>query len=315
MSNFPFPERRHNSDIYPHNPYPLSPSTRPPRTFLPSELRTPIHTIFLHNLDFNVTYDEVYRFCERYGPIKVMFYPLTKPGMALCTYFDLRDAERAVKEGMSRPIRSRPVKTNFGFKPPPHAKRNLKEICSTILARSTAEASRISFAEMKSALGAFGEIRSAEERPEGIVLKFYDLRAAEKCDQEKWVTIKGEKVTLEYLETEDLGDEMIELAVPPPPPKGYQSYQPYPYEYHRGYQQKQERSETEYQQQNEMMTASENLRIFDPKVVFPETPSFLAPAFPDDEDEREEQEGEGEHEQEGGEQEQEGGEEESRKND
>jgi hypothetical protein len=301
MSDFPIPEGRNKADVSPEYPYGAASSNRPPRTFLPSELRTPIHTIFLHNLDFDVSYNEVYRFCERYGPIKVMFYPLTKPGMALCTYFDLRDAERAVKEGMSRLIRGRPVKTNFGFKPPPHAKRNLKEICSAILARSSVEPSRISFAEMKRALGAFGDIRSAEERPEGVVVKFYDLRAAEKCDKEKWVTIKGEKVTLEYLETEDLGDEMMEPA-PPPPPKagirtqGYQYYQPYPSGYpdqfqprQHEYQQKQESygNVGGSRQESEPLTQLETVRVFDPKEAFPEIPSFLAPAFPENGEEEE----------------------------
>jgi RNA recognition motif-containing protein len=216
MGDAPVPEHRDGPETDGGEQSPAPPSSdRRSRPILPSESRTPVHTIFICNLDFRVTYDEIYRFCERFGPIKAMFYPLTKPGMALCTYFDLRDAERAVKEGMGCQVHGRSVKTNFGFKPPAHANRNLKEICACILARSTSVPSKISFPEMRKVLAAFGDVRTAEQREEGVVVKFYDLRAAEKCDQEKWVTIKGEKVTLAYLETEDLGDEMESPAPPP----------------------------------------------------------------------------------------------------
>jgi RNA recognition motif-containing protein len=106
--------------------FPSGRSHKPPQ-FLPVDQRRPCHTIFLHNLDFNVTCDDIYHLGKKYGVVKGKFYPPTNAGMTLCMYFDLRDAKRAVKEGMMRPIRGRPVKTNFGCHRP-HAKRDPKDI-------------------------------------------------------------------------------------------------------------------------------------------------------------------------------------------
>jgi hypothetical protein len=139
--------------------------------------------------------------------------------MALCTYFDIRDAERAVRNGMSARLRGRPVRTNFGYKPPAHCKRNLKEIASTILCQSSKSPSEISLEQIKTAMAVFGEIRAAEQRDAGsFVVKYYDLRDAQRCSETGMVTLKGEKVKLELLEQEDLGDEAVE-----PPPRQYRT--------------------------------------------------------------------------------------------
>lgn len=184
------------------------PSDRPAQ--IPAEERTPVHTIYLHNLDFNVIYNDIYKFCENYGRIKDIWYPLTRPGMAFCTFFDIRSAIECVKSGSGKPIRGRGVKINFAFKPPSHSRRDPREVCSTILLRSDKEVSCLSLEQLKGAMSAFGEIRAAEQRSANeFIMKYYDLRNAQKCVTQESVNLKGENLSMEMLPDEDLGDEMI----------------------------------------------------------------------------------------------------------
>ena len=205
----------------PGQPAPEEPAAQPPPeepTAQPApqgDERTPTHTVYLHNLDYKVTYDDLVHFCQRYGTVKDIWYPLSRQGMAFCTFYDIRAAIRCVKEGNGRPIRRRNVKTNFAFKPPAHSKRDPKAICSTILVKCEEKESPLPLERIKTTMKAFGEIRSAEERAPGeYVLKFYDLQEAAKCAEAGRVHLKGVNLTMEMLPEEDLGDENV---APRPP--------------------------------------------------------------------------------------------------
>ncbi|OHT10621.1 hypothetical protein TRFO_04108 [Tritrichomonas foetus] len=220
---------------------PTPPPPPPKKNHVPSEKRTKIHTIFLYNLAFNLSFEQLNRFCRQYGEISLLIYPLSKKGMAFCTYFDLRDAEKAVKEMVTQQLNGRPIKTNFAFKPPAHSKRDPKEICSTILVKSSRGAkTEITYDEIKDIMSAFGEIRESEDRGDGEwVVKYFDLRHAQKCSEEQMVKFKDEELNMEFLiQNEDLGDDVIETSPPPPHQHGHHlpsrhwSYahgQPYPY--------------------------------------------------------------------------------------
>lgn len=228
----------------------------PKKTHLPSDQRMKVHTIFMFNLVFGLTHEELLRFCKQFGDVSQLIYPLVKPGQAFCTYYDLRAAERAVKEMVGKKLNGRPVKTNFAYKPPPHSRRDPKELCSTILVKSSkGEESTISFDDIKEAMSAFGELRDAEEvyedtnkgndkstesneqKEEGNkspkdstsrkpiqgqwIVKYYDLRDSQKCVETGMVQYKDEELHLEFILDDDMGDEVTD---PNPPPKRNRTY-------------------------------------------------------------------------------------------
>lgn len=256
----PYPYAPAYNQVVP--PSQVVPDTVPPpipkKTHVPSDKRTKIHTIFLFNLAFNLTYDQLMKFCKQYGDVSTLIFPLLRPGMAFCTFYDLRAAEKAVVEMKGQMLNNRPVKTNFAFKPPPHSKRDPKEICSTILVKSSkGENSLITFEDIQNFMGAFGDLRDAErvELPSDSdeqgekqyskgqwIVKYYDLRSAQKCVETHTIQYKDEELTLEFILDDDLGDDDEDPAPPPtfgrrnryqpPPPTPIppsQPQMPYPY--------------------------------------------------------------------------------------
>ncbi|OHT11355.1 hypothetical protein TRFO_19241 [Tritrichomonas foetus] len=203
----------------PYPPHAPPPPPHPKKNHVPSEQRTKVHTIFMFNLQFNLKPEELEEFCSRFGDVSELNYPLTKQGMAFCTYYDLRDAERAVKDMTGQDLKGRPVKTNFAFKPPQHSKRDLKKICANVIATSEkGEKSELTMDEIKDAIGAFGDIREIEESgPGAFLVKFYDIRHAKSCEEAKSVQIREETVNFEYALEVDLGDEVTDPPPPPPP--------------------------------------------------------------------------------------------------
>lgn len=178
----------------------------PPAT----EERTPTHTVYLHNLEYRVTEEDLIQFCRRYGDVKDVWYPLSRPGMAFCTFYDIRSAIRCVQEGNGRSFRHRTVKINFAFRPPAHSKRDPRDVCSTILVKSEKDDTGLTLDRIKTTLSVFGEVRSAEQRAPGeYVIKFFNLTAATKCAEAAKVNIKGETITMEMLPEADLGDEHV----------------------------------------------------------------------------------------------------------
>ena len=224
------------------NPYygsPYPPQTRPfeghfpshshpppQKAHVPSDQRMKVHTIFMFNLTFSLKYDDLYNFCAKFGEVLELIYPLTKPGMAFCTYYDLRAAVKAVNEMLGQDLNGRPVKTNFAYKPPAHSKRNLKEICANITAQSDKEgSSSLDPGAVKDALQQFGDIRSCESKGNGAFLvKYFDIRDARKCQEKKEIEIAGEKVKFDFALNVDLGDDGGEPGPPPPHPRHHRHH-------------------------------------------------------------------------------------------
>ena len=227
-----------------HAAAPAPPVHPPKKNHVPSDQRMKVHTIFMYNLNYDLTHDQLLRFCKQYGDISQLIFPLVRKGMGFCTYYDLRSAERAVKEMCEQELNGRPVKTNFAFRPPAHSKRDLKELCSTILVKSSkGEDSAITFDQIKEAMSSFGELRDAEEvyddsfdkkppkldenanktpesnpenqksdesnasaetKPRKLIkgqwiVKYFDLRDAQKCVSAGTVKYLDEELSLEFI--------------------------------------------------------------------------------------------------------------------
>ncbi|KAK8891455.1 hypothetical protein M9Y10_028664 [Tritrichomonas musculus] len=101
---------------------------------LESDKRKKVHTIFMYNLSYKLTNEKLNEFCSKYGEVSEIIYPLTKLGMGFVTYYDIRDAEKAVKEMNGIELNGRILHTNFAYRPPAHSKRKPEDICANVFA-------------------------------------------------------------------------------------------------------------------------------------------------------------------------------------
>lgn len=204
-----------------------------------SDNKDPIHTIFLHNILFDLRPEELEEFAKSYGEYVNIYSLVSKKGIAFITYFDIRDAIRAVTEGNERLLGGRPVLTAYAYKPPSHSKRDPRDSCSTLLVKSGTAESKLDVDSVRNAFSSCGEMRGAETRhaPGEFVVKFFNIKAARTAVDMGTIEIKGEKCMISYLPDDDEGEENPQSTPPhkehrqppPPPPPSYPPSYPMAY--------------------------------------------------------------------------------------
>jgi RNA recognition motif-containing protein len=151
--------------------------------------------------------DEFWSFVSEYGEI-ASICPRFSRGLAFVTYYDLRDAQRAVAQAGGRSLAGRVVKASYAFRPPPHSDRDPAEFCSTVSVRSRASPSSVSLDEVSRAMAQFGEIRAS--RPgdrDGFIISFFNIRAASTAVSKQPITVKGESLCIELRPEGDVGQK------------------------------------------------------------------------------------------------------------
>lgn len=192
--------------------------------------KAPIHTVFFHNIDYNITQEELHKFSSQFGEVSNI-YPVIRKGMAFITYHDIRSAEKAYNEARDKKLGNRSLKVNYAYKPPSYSKRDLRETCSSIIIKSSVGSdTKLTLDELIEFFTKFGEIRGSEAKSPGqFVIKFFDLRSAKKVIDSPIESVNGEQVVISFNQEEDVGDEPV-YAERSPPQRGNrrdsQGYQP-----------------------------------------------------------------------------------------
>lgn len=216
--------------------------------------RKPIHTVFLFNIDFQTTQDQIQDFAKEFGEIQLFYQPPSKKGMAFITYYDIRDAINMVDNGFGRSLNGKEIKTAYAYQPPKYSKRDPRDICSSTTFELLSKSSQLTIDDVKSAAEKFGEIRSLVDIGKGrFDVVYFDLRSAKEAVEQKTIEINGEKVMINYNLTEGIGEEPVLIDKdqkkerykdsenadkkhqnPPvslPPPFSYPYPYPFPYPY------------------------------------------------------------------------------------
>ena len=195
---------------------------RPPNSNIPGNMinnnnnppqrnRKPIHTAFFSNVPFNFPADKFQEFVMSFGEVSNMYSIIPTKGIAFVTYYDIRDAQKAVEQANDQILGGRPVRTNYANKSH-FAHQDPKNTCSTLLVTSLANPSKLTSNEVIAKMREFGELSSANmvrSHPGQFVVKFYNLKHAHEAMNKCGPTtqIGNEPVTLEYkLEDEDNPD-------------------------------------------------------------------------------------------------------------
>lgn len=174
--------------------------------------RNPIHTVFLFNLDFSTTIDQLKEFASEYGEIApdLFYQPPKKKGMVFITYYDIRSAIRMVDEGRGRILNGKPIETAYAYRPPTYSKRDPRDICSSTIYESESTDTNFTSDDVRRVAEEVGEVRSFSEVSKGkFDVVYFDLRDSKKAVEKKEVDVNGAKFKIEYNLEEGIGDSPV----------------------------------------------------------------------------------------------------------
>lgn len=75
----------------------------------------PCRTLFVRNVHFDITEDQIRKIFEKYGDIKGIYNLLGKRGLAFITFYDLRAAEKAKREMQEFDLNGRKIDIHFSL--------------------------------------------------------------------------------------------------------------------------------------------------------------------------------------------------------
>eukprot|EP00027_Filamoeba_sp_ATCC50430_P018660 CAMPEP_0168572452 /NCGR_PEP_ID=MMETSP0413-20121227/17946_1 /TAXON_ID=136452 /ORGANISM="Filamoeba nolandi, Strain NC-AS-23-1" /LENGTH=331 /DNA_ID=CAMNT_0008605511 /DNA_START=97 /DNA_END=1093 /DNA_ORIENTATION=- len=140
------------------------------------EKERPSRTLFIRNIDYSVSGDELQKICEAFGQIKKFFPLIEKRGMTFVTYFDSRDAERARKDLQDRKFNGRPVDVHYALPKDTDAEQD--ENTGTLFVTVRNASSPPDNHEIRTFFEQWGQIREVAFQK---FVEYYDLRDSEKA--------------------------------------------------------------------------------------------------------------------------------------
>ena len=143
------------------------------------QIISPRHTIFIFNIHFTTTSDEMRAFALQYGEIMSLNCDIDRKGHSYVTYFDLRSAEKAIESANGIEMRGRIIGATYMIYPQ-NRRNNLNiPVSSCIQARATNLSTYLTETEVVDTLKQFGDIRSIKSTNVGkFIVKFEDIRSA-----------------------------------------------------------------------------------------------------------------------------------------
>lgn len=142
-----------------------------------TKINNPLHTVFFYNIPYNVPTEEIRSFANQYGEIMNLHSVIESKGQAFATYYDIRNAEKAVADVQDKEFAGRKISSNFAFRPPNLGKKDQMPTSANVLVRAT-DGSRLSQSEVSAALKDFGEIRAINQKDNNVLVRFFDIRSA-----------------------------------------------------------------------------------------------------------------------------------------
>jgi RNA recognition motif-containing protein len=130
-----------------------------------------------------------------------MYNLASKRGIAFITFYDLREAQKAVAGLNGQEIHGKALETAFADAPSDNTTHDPTQICSTITARSENEHTVLTESDIRTAFSKYGDIRAIEPgaRPHEWVIKYFDLRASRKAvEANETIEISGERIMAEF---------------------------------------------------------------------------------------------------------------------
>ncbi|KAI0375490.1 hypothetical protein BV20DRAFT_960662 [Pilatotrama ljubarskyi] len=150
----------------------------------------PCRTLFIRNIKYETSSDDVRRLFEEHGEIKTFFDLIANRGMVFVTYYDLRAAERARDRLQGSEISGRPIDVHYSLPRDDNGKgadrQREQELQGTLLVtlRNSSTNQPIDDGEVRRKFQQFGDVKSVRpvgDRPDQRYVEFYDTRACEEA--------------------------------------------------------------------------------------------------------------------------------------
>ena len=226
----------------PHPPRPERPE-RPRKPERPerqprqkTQINNPLHTVFFYNIPYNVSNEEFRNFALQYGEI-MNLHPNLSKGQAFATYYDIRNAEKAVHDVQDKEFNGRRISSNFAFRPPNLGKKD-QPTSANVLVKPVNYLAAITEQDVSDALKSFGEIRTINKKEENsFLVKFFNIKDAKACAAQTRVvkTVSGEPLDLTIPQEEEPpanpnpSNNKNNFKQPPPPQYGPPQFGAPPY--------------------------------------------------------------------------------------
>ncbi|KAI0361092.1 hypothetical protein OH77DRAFT_1492225 [Trametes cingulata] len=150
----------------------------------------PCRTLFIRNIKYETSSDDVRRLFEEHGEIKTFFDLIANRGMVFVTYYDLRAAERARDRLQGSEISGRPIDVHYSLPRDDNGKgadrQREQELQGTLIVtlRNSPTNQPIDDGEVRRKFQQFGDVKSVRpvgDRPDQRYVEFYDTRASEEA--------------------------------------------------------------------------------------------------------------------------------------
>ncbi|OHS98479.1 hypothetical protein TRFO_35107 [Tritrichomonas foetus] len=178
---------------------------------VPAKNKKQIHTAFFSNVPFNISLDKFKEFVSEYGDIANMYSLINEKGIAFVTYYDIRNAVKAVEQANDKILNGRNIRTNYANRSSfPHCDPRATCACLLVSCESASSPdgsseksksdTKVTIHDVIGFMKDFGEIQSVTpcETPGQFLVKFYDIRDAQKAMANTCVTIRNEIVNLDF---------------------------------------------------------------------------------------------------------------------
>ncbi|TFK94984.1 hypothetical protein K466DRAFT_579486 [Polyporus arcularius HHB13444] len=149
----------------------------------------PCRTLFIRNIKYETSSEDVRRLFEEHGEIKTFFDLIANRGMVFVTYYDLRAAERARDRLQGSEISGRPIDVHYSLPRDDSQgrateKQKDQELQGNLLVTLRSSNQPIDDDEVRRKFQQFGEVKSVRpvgDRPDQRYVEFFDTRACEEA--------------------------------------------------------------------------------------------------------------------------------------
>ena len=223
----------------------------------------PVHTVFFFNINYKERSDFFRKFAEKYGEV-ASIYSVSKKGIHFVTYYDIRDAKKAVEEAPFQVLDGRPVKANFAFRPG-YVKENSVVLCSAVQF-TPQDSKEYTEEQIINAFGQFGEIRQIRKEDSRYVIKYFDMRSTKKAiESNEPIIIDSELIT----PTLKLDEEGFDKG-----PKSQNKL-------HQQHQQQQRKVSYNQYKESSPESVQQTLPPYTPETFYPNPyPQYMQPTYP-----------------------------------
>ncbi|XP_073148316.1 protein MEI2-like 2 isoform X2 [Henckelia pumila] len=138
----------------------------------------PSRTLFIRNINSHVDDSELKSLFEQYGDIRKLYTACKQRGFVMISYYDIRDARKAMGSLQNRLLRGRNLDIHFSI---PKNNPSEKDLNQGTLVVFNLDAS-VSKDTLLKIFGVYGEVKEIRETPHKQnhkFIEFYDVRAAE----------------------------------------------------------------------------------------------------------------------------------------